>query len=328
MTAPPAGPAVRRRGNRLGFWFFRIATRLTGLRGAYGLLFLVCPYYLLFDRPATRSALAYLRRRFPDHSSARLHLDALRLFISQGRALIDRHAALARPDLFRIDFPSLDLLRAACAAGRGVVLLLAHTGNWQLGLGCLPRLGRPVTLVMRPEDNPAVAASLQVNPDADGLRVLAATGDADGAVRILQRLEAGEVVCLMADRSYQFRSAALPFLGESAQFPIGPYQFARSAGSPVLLLTSHRAAHRHYVLEVEPIPPPDQPALARSAQLAAWAGQFARCLERYARLHPFQVFLFHDIWAAEPASAVDKARTDSLSMRGPVMSGTAVRENT
>lgn len=303
-TAPHSPPTARRRGNRLGFWFFHAATRLTGLRGAYGLLYLVCPYYLLFDRAAVAGALAYLRRRFPGRSGLRLRFDALRLFISQGRALIDRHAALVRPGLFRIDFPSLPLLRDQLAPGRGVVLLLAHVGNWQLALGALPRIGRAVTLVMRPEDNPAVAHNLRVNPDGDGLRVLAAGADAAGVVGILQRIEAGDVVCLMADRSYQFRSAAVPFLDGMARMPVGPYQLARSAGCPVVFLSTHRAAHRHYVIEAEPIPAPPADEGSRGEQIAGWAAAFAARLDAYARRHPYEVFLFHDIWDDD---TVDKA---------------------
>ena len=57
-TAPaaPARPRPRGRGNALGFWFFRTALRLTGLRGAYGLLYFVAPYYALFDRAAIAAA--------------------------------------------------------------------------------------------------------------------------------------------------------------------------------------------------------------------------------------------------------------------------------
>ena len=61
----------RKRGNRLGFWFFHMAARVFGLRGAYGLLYFVCMHYLLFDRALVRATLAYVGRRFPEHGPAR-----------------------------------------------------------------------------------------------------------------------------------------------------------------------------------------------------------------------------------------------------------------
>lgn len=316
MTAP-----ARRRGNAFGFAFFHLLTRLAGLRGAYGFLHFVCAYYLLFDRPAVRAAQAYLRRRFAGASAAARELLAYRLFLSQGRALVDRHAGLHRPELFQYEFPTLGRLQERLAGTRGAILLLAHVGNWQLALGALPRLGRTVTLVMRPEDNPAVAASLRVNPDESGLRVLSVDADAAGAVEILRRIDAGEIVCLMADRSYAFRSAAVRFLGDTAQMPIGPYQVARAAQCPVFLLLTHRAGHRRYRIEMDELPAPE-PAGGRAAQLTAWAQAFADRLADYAAAHPLQVFLFHDVWAPPAGLAFDRAEGDALSIaRGPTQAG-------
>ena len=316
MTAP----AGRRRGNAFGFSFFHLLTRLTGLRGAYGFLHFVCAYYLIFDRAAVRAAKAYLRRRYPAASAPALELLAYRLFLGQGRALIDRHAGLQRPELFRYEFPSLGRMQERLTRAQGAILLLAHAGNWQLALGALPRLGRTVTLVMRPEDNPAVAASLRVNPEESGLRVLGIGADAAGAVEILRRVDAGEVVCLMADRSYAFRAAPVRFLGDTAHMPVGPYQLARSAQCPVFLLLTHHAGHRRYVIEVDELPAP--PPGPRAAQLAAWAQSFADRLAAYADTHPLQVFLFHDVWSAPAGLAFDSAEGDPLSIaRGPAHAG-------
>jgi len=56
---------AKKRGNTLGVWFFKVFLRFFGLRGAYGLLYIVCIYYVLFDRSAVSGALAYIKRRFP-----------------------------------------------------------------------------------------------------------------------------------------------------------------------------------------------------------------------------------------------------------------------
>ena len=94
MAEPTTGQSdelpARKRGNRLGFWFFKTSLRAFGLRGAYGLLYVVCLYYLAFDRPAVRGAMAYIRRRFPGAGAARRLLLVYRLFINQGKNLIDR----------------------------------------------------------------------------------------------------------------------------------------------------------------------------------------------------------------------------------------------
>src|SRR5574341_349769 len=82
----------RKRGNRLGFWFFRAAVRVFGLRGAYGLLYFVGLYYLAMDRAVVSASLAYVKRRFPGHGALRRVFDVYLLFVSQGKNLIDRFA--------------------------------------------------------------------------------------------------------------------------------------------------------------------------------------------------------------------------------------------
>ena len=86
----PKKDVERKRGNRLGFWFFRTAVRIFGLRGTYGLLYFVSLYYLVFDRAAVAASMAYVRRRFPDHGALRQMFDVYLLFVSQGKSLIDR----------------------------------------------------------------------------------------------------------------------------------------------------------------------------------------------------------------------------------------------
>ena len=54
----------RRRGNALGFWFFMAFLRLFGLRGAYGLLYIVCLYYVLFAPSLVSSASSPSALRF------------------------------------------------------------------------------------------------------------------------------------------------------------------------------------------------------------------------------------------------------------------------
>ena len=76
---------VKRRGNRLGFWFFEVLLKFLGLPGAYALLYFVCWHYLLFDRNAVLNALSYARKRFPTANFLKLRLEVYRLFVSQGR---------------------------------------------------------------------------------------------------------------------------------------------------------------------------------------------------------------------------------------------------
>jgi glycosyltransferase involved in cell wall biosynthesis len=119
---------AKARGNALGFWFFRMALKLAGLPGAYGLLYMVCTYYTLFDAHARKTAYPYLRRRFPQDTSWKRLWHVYALFISQGKCLIDRSALNAGAKAFQFDTQQI----RACMndlQGRGFVLLLSHVGG-------------------------------------------------------------------------------------------------------------------------------------------------------------------------------------------------------
>jgi predicted LPLAT superfamily acyltransferase len=299
QTAPPPVP---QRGNRLGFLLFQLAARCCGLRGAYGLLYLVCPYYLLFDRAARRATWAYLRRRFPAQNGWRRLGCAYRLLISQGRSLIDRYAMLAGAMRFDIILNGYEQVADLVADSRqGFVLLTAHVGNWQMILTAVERFGRRVCLLMRPEDNPAVQQALRLNRASGAVSIVSPDTFLSGMPELLRRLSAGTIVSLMGDRSYGARTLAVDFLGERAFLPYGAFLIAAAMGCPVVVMLSAKLGVRTYRVDIVQVTRPRyQPGLDKQSQLQVWVQEFARTLERYSRDYPLQYFVFEDVWRPRP----------------------------
>ena len=290
----PARTRPRGRGNALGFWFFRTALRFTGLRGAYGLLYFVAPYYALFDRAAIASAGAYLRRRFPDQSPLARWLATCRLFINQGKCLIDRGAYNAGAVEFRFDTAQVEQAGAELAGKPGgFILLLSHFGGWQLALPHLRNLtaARPVSLLMNAAETPDVQA--HVRGDDAGFHVISPEAGPACVVEMVARLQRGEIVSIMGDRAYGGQTAVVPFLGASAHFPASAFAVARAAQSPVLALFAAKTGVRDYALEARLFAPP-----ARDDRQSIRKGMadYAATLEAFVRRFPFQCFLFDDVW--------------------------------
>ncbi|MGP8330715.1 MAG: hypothetical protein ACT6FF_10440, partial [Methanosarcinaceae archaeon] len=103
---------IRKRGNKFGFWFFKALLKLFGLRKTYGFLYIVCLYYLVFDRPAVSAAMSYINKRFLDCSYLIKLLHVYRLFISQGKQLIDRYASVSGHTRFDIQLNGYNELMA------------------------------------------------------------------------------------------------------------------------------------------------------------------------------------------------------------------------
>jgi len=290
---------MKKRGNRLGFWFFETVLKTSGLRPAYGLLYLVCLHYLIFDAPARRSVAAYIRRRFPTLGKIKQLGRIYLLFVSQGKNLVDRYAHGMNASVFDIQehgFEKIDQLDPA----QGFVLLTAHTGNWQIAMTALKKMGRTVHLLMRPEDNPAVQESLRVQEENEQVKIISADGPMGGMVDAMQALEKGDIVSIMGDRHYGARAVPVEFIGDRARFPCAAFLMAASTQCPVVTLLSSKADTNTYHVEIVDLFVPEwEPGQPKEDQLQRWAQRFANVLENYLKECPFQCFLFHDIW--EPA---------------------------
>jgi len=300
MTAEP--PIVkkmpaRRRGNALGFWFFKTSLRLFGLRGTYGLLYIVCTYYLFFDRSAVESALAYIRRRFPDHNPFRQRIDAYLLFVSQGKNLVDRFYLLAGGPEMNVPVEGWDKVTDLLKTQHGFVLLMSHLGNWQAIMTALRRINRRIFLLMRPEDNAAVAESLKLDAGGGNISVISSEDPVGSIVAIMDAIKEGGIVSIMGDRSYEFTSVNVNFLGDQAKFSCGAFHVAALAGCPVVtLLSAKTSVHEHSVRVVDVVYPKYTGDRDKKEQLRDWVQVFAKHMEDYVARYPFQCFLFYDIW--------------------------------
>lgn len=296
----PTGHKIiaNKRGTGFGFYFFRLLLKTVGLRGAYSFLYVVCLYYLLFDRQAVNGALAYAKRRFPACGFLGLRLQIYRLFLSQGKQLIDRFAAISGSKIFDVRVEGLEKISELLRQGQnGLVLLTAHIGNWQLALTTLRNLPRTVHLVMRPEDNPAVKHSLRIDEEDEAIRIISPETELGGVVPIMQALRNGDIVSIMGDRRYDFNAVNVSFLGEQAYFPYGAFAVAAAAGCPVVILLSARLACKRYLVDVTNVLYPRYDVSGnKKEQLRNFVQQFALTLETYAQRYPHQCFLFHDLW--------------------------------
>lgn len=293
--------SAKTRGNRLGFWFFRAFLKLFGLSGAYSLLYFVCLHYLLFDREAVSSALAYIKRRFPGCGPFKSAFKVYRLFISQGKQLIDRFAIISGSNVFDFELKGYERLSALLAdENKGFVLLTAHVGNWQVALTALKKMHKPVYLIMRPEDNAAVRESLNIDAQDDSIRVISPAGYLGGVVEAMNVLKEGSIVSIMGDRKYGFEGMDISFLKDRAYFPFGAFSIAASSNCPVVVLLSAKLPGRKYVVDVSHVLYPHYDgAKDKKGQLRKYVQEFAGVLDKYIEEYPYQCFLFHDVWRRE-----------------------------
>ncbi|MCX5694854.1 MAG: lysophospholipid acyltransferase family protein [Candidatus Omnitrophica bacterium] len=289
---------TKKRGNRIGFWFFETLLKLSGLPGAYALLYLVCLHYLLFDYSAVLNALSYIRRRFPSANFLKQRFEVYRLFISQGKQLIDRSAMISGKNLFDIQLKGFDQLNSLLAdKEKGFILLTAHMGNWQIALTTLKKMAKPVYLIMRPEDNTAVKESLNIDAQDNFIKIISPESYLGGVVEAMQVLKEGSIVSIMGDRKYGFETLEIEFLKDKAYFPFGAFSLAASSNCPIVVLLSAKLSGNKYIVDVSHILYPRYNGNKdKRTQLQVYVQQFTDILNQYVEKYPYQCFLFHDVW--------------------------------
>ena len=126
-------------------------------------------------------------------------------------------------------------LDAALAAGRGVVVVLPHTGNWDLaGVWLVGRCGEFSTVAerLRPE---ALYRRFEEYRRSLGFDVVPLTGEAQSpTLRLARRLRSGGVVCLLADRDLTESGVTVDLFGAPARLPSGPARLAAATGAVLL----------------------------------------------------------------------------------------------
>ena len=140
------------------------------------------------------------------------------------------HRALAR----KLDktFLGADIIDAGVAAGRGVVLALPHSGNWDMaGVWLVQTRGTFTTVAERLQPESLYNRFIAYR-ESLGFEVLPLSGGNQPPFDVLcERLRDGGVVCLMAERDLTRTGVEVDFFGEPTRMPAGPAKLAIETGA-------------------------------------------------------------------------------------------------
>ncbi|WP_306364023.1 phosphatidylinositol mannoside acyltransferase [Nocardia sp. CC227C] len=129
----------------------------------------------------------------------------------------------------------LDHIHDAVAGGRGAVLALPHSGNWDLaGVWLVQRVGSPTVVAerLRPE---ALYQRFVRFREGLGFEIVPLTGGATPPFeQLAARLRQGRMVGLLGERDLTGSGVPVDFFGEPARMPAGPARLAIDTGAPLL----------------------------------------------------------------------------------------------
>lgn len=249
------------------------------------------------DRRRRRIADDNLRHAFPERSAAERRALLRACFRHFGSVFLDALSSLREElaDLCeRTTVVGLEHLLAAEARGKGVIVLGAHLGNWEIVPPTVVRAVGPIAAVGRPPDNPHLAKVVERLRTRFGNRALGKRG----AVRdMFRELKSGGRVGLLLDQRVRAEEAiAVPFFGRAAWTSPIVARLAAKTGAAVVPVFGEPLPRGRYRVEFLPA------LVADGVESDQATLDFTRrCLEiaeRAIRAAPEQWLWLHDRWKA------------------------------
>jgi phosphatidylinositol dimannoside acyltransferase len=149
---------------------------------------------------------------------------------------------------------------AALHAGRGVIVALPHSGNWDAaGVWLVQTLGRlghePAFTTVAQRLRPESLYRRFVDYRAGlGFQVVAVEDGRATHRALISRLRGGGVVCLLADRDLSGSGVEVQLFGEPARFPTGPALLAVLTGAVLIPAYPGFTADGWSVRMADPVP--------------------------------------------------------------------------
>ncbi|MBB3169253.1 hypothetical protein [Simiduia aestuariiviva] len=284
--------------------------RLFGRRVFRVLLWPVIVYFYLRRRTARAASLDFLAR--VDAKDGRLPVRGWRgiarsfkHFLWFGEIALDKLAVWQQSFDGEVIMHGRQALLDNIAARRGAVLLVSHLGNTEVCQSLAEQLGAAtVNVLVHTEHAQKFNSLLSAKEQAARVNLVPVTAVSPATAMMLEdKLAAGEFVAIAADRTpvppegaERGRQLPAQFLGETADFPQGPFVLAALLRRPVFFLCAVKTGRR-YDIYVEPMA--ERIKMKRSdreASLLPYVQDYANRLARYARDYPLQWGNFYDFW--------------------------------
>jgi Kdo2-lipid IVA lauroyltransferase/acyltransferase len=255
------------------------------------------------DARHRRVAMANLLQCFPTWTRAeraRVARQAFRQLAMRSVELVRCHALPPHDLRARVEIEGAAGVRAAYAAGRGVLFFSGHFGCWELHAIVHAALFEPGGVLARRLDNPQVHTWVEGVRQRTGNVVIYRQGAVRNALRLLR--ERKGVAMLIDQHTHSPDAIWIRFFGRPAATTSTLATLALRTGAAVIpVFTIPLPGGRFRVIYDTPVelPTPDDPHAVHN-----FTQRCTDVLERYVRERPDLWLWMHQRWREPPAGAV------------------------
>lgn len=262
-------------------WF-----RHTSLYVPYWCMGWMIPFYMLFGHKGYLASYRFYRKRLgmpPLKAFGYVYLNHFRF----GQIIIDRFAMYAG-HAFRIEVDGQELFDELEEGKSGFVQLSSHVGNYELaGYSLRPEHKDFYALVFSGETEVVMASRMRMF-SGHKVHMIPVASDMSHIFALNKALRDGDIVSMPGDRIFGSpKCIPCMFMGEKANFPLGPFVMAVQREIPLLAVFVMKTGTRSYKIYVRRLRGEDPKTFAQS---------FASELECIIKQYPTQWFNFYDFW--------------------------------
>lgn len=190
-------------------------------------------------------------------------------------------------------FEGAEHLKTGLKAGKGVVVLTAHFGSWELLNAALALNGFALSAVMRELENPYMDAYIRAMRKNFGGEVIGRGGALRGMIEALK--QGGIIGVLLDQRPPKKDAVMVEFFGRPAPTAKGLAAIAmRSSAAVVPVFIVREDGFRHRVICDEPVEVVDTGD--KDADILENTQRFTSAIEKFVRLYPDHWLWLHSRW--------------------------------
>ncbi|MGZ8784029.1 MAG: lysophospholipid acyltransferase family protein [Acidimicrobiia bacterium] len=198
--------------------------------------------------------------------------------------------------LERISVEGLDRVKGAQAAGRGMIFVLPHIGNWEVAGTVAHDLGLELIAVAEDLPNPRLARWFAGVRKALGIDIVFADGSPRTIAALVDGLRRGAAIALVTDRNVRVGGSEVEFFGETTELPSGAALLAARFDVPVFPVAAFFAnGPGHRVVIEAPVEMPTGGA----DRVAVGTQRIANALEGLIRRDPTQWHILQPNWPSD-----------------------------
>lgn len=309
-TEDPHWTHSRERGAIFWLKFLKVSYRLLG-RGIVSLfMYPTVAYFFLVGRSQRKSIRQYFQHFASSPEGLKVlghpprRRDEFRAMLEFAWASVDRFASwMGDHTQWNVQWNRQDLILGRAKKGQGGIILGAHLGNLEAMRAISsthPALKINALMFIEHAEKYNRILS-ETAPEAFSKVILTNEIGPDTAIELQKRINQGEYIAILADRvseNVHQRSVRVPFMGEEALFPQGPFILASLMDAPVFTMFCFRRSFKHYEAYIDTFADRIQLERHRRAEdIENVVKRYARVLETYCREAPHQWYNFYEFWS-------------------------------